>query len=90
MTREEQRAARLAKVEAEIAAHPLSSTPVTDAFAVIEKHGKENSVEITAELQERELPSLDELGRIQLKSTFSWWNLHRKKRALLRRLGRRG
>lgn len=88
MTRRDRAAARLAAVEVAIASHPLSSPPVRDAFEVIERHGKENSAEISRELSERDLPSLVELGRIQVRSTFSWWNLHRRQRALRKKLGR--
>ncbi|WP_314428299.1 hypothetical protein [uncultured Microbacterium sp.] len=78
--------ARMAAVQARIQDHPLSSEPVRDAFEVIERHGKENSDAITRELTERGLPSLDELGRLQIRYMFSWWRLNRRKRILERRM----
>lgn len=79
---------RLAAVEARIAEHPLSSGPVREAFAMIEHLGKDNQEAIAQELRERDLPGLDDLGRLQLRTTFSWWRLHRGRRKLLKRLGR--
>ena len=43
--------------------------------------------EISQELRERGLPSLEELGRIQLKTTVSWWKLHHDRRRLRKKLG---
>jgi hypothetical protein len=79
---------RLADVDAKISRHPLASTPVTEAFAVIEKHGKEQQDAIAQELRDRDLPALEELGRLQVRGSFSWWKLHRDRRALLKKLGR--
>jgi hypothetical protein len=79
---------RLAEVDRSIAVHPLASTPVREAFAVIERHGKEHRDAISLELHERNLPSLDELGRLQLRTSFRWWRLHRSRRSLLKKLGR--
>lgn len=74
-------------MKAKIAAHPLSSPPVKEAHAVIEAHGgKDESGELSRELKERGLPSLEELGKIQARTSFSWWRLHRKRRSLERRL----
>lgn len=78
---------RLAAVDERITHHPLSTAPVRDAFDVIERHGKENQEEISQELRERGLPSLEELGRIQLKTTVSWWKLHHDRRRLRKKLG---
>jgi len=87
--RHEELSRRIAEVDAQIAAHPLSSEPVTQAHAVIEAHGStDDSDAISRELASRGLPSLVELGRIQARSSFSWWRLHRKRRALLRRADR--
>ena len=77
---------RLAEVERSIAVHPLASTSVREAFAVIERHGKEHKDAISLELRERNLPSLDELGRLQLKTSFRWWRLHRNRRSLRKKL----
>lgn len=69
-----------------IAAHPLASPPVKSAFEVIERHGKENADVISTELAERGLPSLDELGKLQVRHMFSWWNVNRQARRLEKKL----
>jgi hypothetical protein len=79
---------RLAEINRAIAAHPLSSDSVKAAFDVIEKHGKEQKDAIASELDERGLPSLEELGKLQVRTMFSWWKLNRSRRVLLRKLGR--
>lgn len=78
---------KLERVRKKIDAHPLSSPPVKSAFEVIERHGKENSDAISKELSERGLPSLDALGKLQIRHMFSWWNINRQKRALEKKLG---
>lgn len=79
---------RLSAIDESISMHPLGSAPVREAFAVIEKHGKEHREAISQELFERDLPSLDELGKLQLTTTLGWWRLHRTRRSLLNKLGR--
>lgn len=88
MNRNENFARKLAAVDAAISSHPLASAPVKSAFEAIERHGKDNKEAISKELGERNLPSLDELGRIQIRNMFSWWKLHRSRRSLLKKLGR--
>jgi hypothetical protein len=79
---------RLTAVEGKLSEHPLSSDTVREAFAVIEKHGKENRGAISQELRERGLPTLDALGKIQARTSLAWWKLHRDRRSLLKKLGR--
>lgn len=86
MAAREQMVARMDRVQARIDCHPLSSSRVRSAFEAIERHGKENAGDIGVELAERGLPSLDELGRLQIRHMFSWWNLNRRKRALGRKI----
>lgn len=69
-----------------IDAHPLSSAPVRDAFEVIERHGKGNVDVISDELRGRGLPSLEDLGKLQARHTFSWWMLNHRRRSLEKRL----
>ncbi len=77
---------RLKTVNESIASHPLSSAPVREAFEVIERYGKTNVDAISDELRRRDLPSLEELGKVQARHTFSWWRLNRRRRSLEKRL----
>lgn len=81
--------ARLAEVEREIAAHPLASEAVTRAHAIIDSDGKGDPAELQRQLAAHGLPSPEELGRIQLAGTASWWSLHRQKRKLEAKIARR-
>lgn len=78
---------QLAEVNEAIEAHPLSSSQVKAVFEVVERHGRDNKEAIATELREWGLPSLEEMGRIQAKTSFSWWKLHRRRRKLMRKLG---
>lgn len=80
----------LAHLDSEIAAHPLASEPVTAAHAIIEQHGEENKEIIQQRLAEQNLPSLDEVGRLTAKHTFSWWKLHRARKKLIAKIERLG
>ena len=77
---------RLSRIDAKIAAHPLSSPAVKEAQAVIDSVGGEKDAASRA-LAERGLLSLDDLGRIVARGTLSWWNLHRQRNAVMKRLG---
>lgn len=77
-------AQRLERVQKRIDAHPLASAAVKSAGEVIDRHGKENVDAVSKELFERGLPSLVELGRLQVRHMFTWWNLHRRRRNLER------
>ena len=79
---------KLETVDAAIAAHPLSNEPVTSAHAVIESNGRDNKELVEHELAAQGLPGRAELGRIQLRSSYSWWNLHRQRSTLVKRISR--
>jgi len=76
----------LDKIETAIAAHPLASEPVLQSFEVIKRIGQENAELISEELEARGLPSLDELGKLQVRHGFSWARLHRKRKRLRNKL----
>jgi len=76
----------LDKIETAIAVHPLASEPVLQSFEVIKRIGQENAELISEELGARGLPSLDELGRLQVRHGFSWVRLHRKRKKVRNKL----
>lgn len=78
--------AKLAKTDGEIADPPLSSGRVKAAHALIDEMGKDDKDALEKELAAHDLPSLEELGRIQIKHTFSWWKLHRDRKKLVGKL----
>ena len=78
---------RLAEIDAKIASHPLSSPAVKDAQAVVDAQGGEKDA-ASRELSERGLPSLEELGKVVARGTASWWNLHRKRNRVIKKLER--
>lgn len=81
--------AQLHDVEQRIASHPLSSERVVEAHKLVEEHRGKDQGELSRELSERGLPSLKELGQIQLRNTASWWRLHYAKNRLSQRLRKR-
>lgn len=78
----------LEKIEMEIAQHPLASPAVRDSFEIIERVGKDDVEPIARELKERGLPSLDELGKLQLRHSLSWSRLHKKQRKIRQKLAK--
>ncbi len=76
---------KLEKIDAEITAHPLASGPVKEAQALIDANGGQDNDAVEVELAARDLPSLQELGKIQLAGTRSWWALHRRRKKLVKR-----
>ena len=80
--------ADIEEVDARIAAHPLSSAPVKAAHAIIESHGGNDKEAVSRELTEHDLPGLEELGRIQLVGSASWWRLHRDRNRLTKKIER--
>lgn len=78
----EQLTSRLQAVDAEIAAHPLASEKVKQAHAIVEARGETDKAEVDRQLTASGLPSLEELGKIQVKGTASWWALHRDKKKI--------
>lgn len=88
MKRDEAMRLYLDKLDSDIAKHPLASEPVRQSFEVIERLGEKNVEPIAQELRERNLPSLDELGKLQLRHGFSWNRLHRKRTKMQQKLHR--
>lgn len=80
--------AELREVEKSISAHPLASERVVEAQKLVEERKGADQEALSRELADRNLPGLDELGQIQLRSTASWWRLHRDQKRLMRRLQR--
>ena len=80
--------ARLEAVDAEIPSHPLSSKQVEAAQAIVEARENKDAEEVSRELAEQNLPSLEELGKIQVQSTVGWWKLHRKRNNLTKKIDR--
>ncbi|MBT2484264.1 MULTISPECIES: hypothetical protein [unclassified Microbacterium] len=84
----EQLMARLKQVEADIAAHPLASEHVKLAQAVVDNADDKDEVEVNRQLTERGLPRLEELGKIVVQGTASWWRLHRDKKRIEKKIGK--
>ena len=80
--------AKLEAVDAEIASHPLSSERVKAAQAIVEALGTKDTEKVSKELADQNLPSLEELGKVQVDSTMSWWKLHRKRNNLVKKIAR--
>lgn len=80
--------ADLLEVERQIGDNPLASERVVAAQSVVERNEGEGKEKISSILTERGLPSLEELGRVQLRNTTRWWRLHRQKKRLTRQLER--
>lgn len=80
--------ARLKQVEADIAAHPLASERVKLAQAVVDNADDKDEVEVNRQLTERGLPRLEELGKIVVQGTASWWRLHRDKKKIEKKIGK--
>lgn len=78
----EQLQTRLLDVDAQIAAHPLSSERVQRANEIVALKGVVGIEEVERLLAEQALPSLEELGQIQVAGTVSWWRLHRERRKI--------
>ncbi|ALJ21067.1 hypothetical protein [Microbacterium sp. No. 7] len=74
------------QIDARIEAHPLSAEEVRQAHAIIEARGDKDNAAIECELSANGLPSLEELGRIQVESTASWWRLHRERAKIAKRI----
>ena len=80
--------AKLRSLDARIAEHPLGSTAVKDAHAVITANAGAEKEVIARELAERGLPSLQELGSLQVRHSLTWWWLNRSKIAAESKLAR--
>lgn len=71
-----------------IADHPLSSEEVRQANSLIEQLDGQDPSVIDDALASRGLPSLQDLGRMQLKHGLAFGRLHRRRRKLEKMLGR--
>ena len=80
--------AELDEVNSLISDHPLASRRVRAAHEVVEGHGSRKSAEVDRDLAAKGLPSVSELGKVQMASTWSWWKLHRRKTTLEKRIER--
>ena len=78
--------AQLREIEDRLSRHPLASTRVREAHALIDAHPGEDPGRTSRKLAEKGLPELDELGALQLKSSISWWRLNRSKRKVTKKL----
>ncbi|MGY1855798.1 hypothetical protein [Modestobacter sp. SYSU DS0290] len=80
--------AELQQVEARISAHPLASQRVRAAQQVVDGRGSADAADVDRDLEAQGLPGVAELGRTQVSGTWSWWQLHRRKRQLETRIER--
>ena len=80
--------AELDEVNSLISDHPLASRRVRAAYEVVEGHGSRKSAEVDRDLAAKGLPSVSELGKVQMSSTWSWWKLHRRKLKLEKKIRR--
>lgn len=78
--------AKLEAIDAGIAAHPLASEKVKKVHRIVETHGDRSDDEIAQALALHGLPTLEELGKIQLEHTGSWWRLHRSRNRIITRI----
>lgn len=80
----------LQRFHAIIAENPLSSAPVNRSNEIIERIASEHVEEIAKELALKGLPSLDQLGMIQLRHGLSFALLHKQRIKTARKLQRMG
>jgi len=92
----EREAARIAD---EIARHPLASDAFTRAQSIIDQarasgarlsSGSSAAADVEARLAADGLPSLSEIGRLQVSGLRGWARLHRDQRRVREELRRRG
>lgn len=79
---------QLAEIQREISQHPFSDPEILGAQKLIENYKSLEPAEIDRRLSDEGLPSLETLGKNQLRHSFSWWNLHRKKRKVEAKISR--
>lgn len=78
--------AKLEAIDKSLARHPLASERVKKAHLVVGNRGDLDDATVARQLAEAGLPSLEELGKIQLEHTGSWWRLHRNRNRILRKI----
>lgn len=79
---------KLAAVEDGIHSHPFLGENHRQAQSGIEGPHRGDKEAVQRELTDRSLLPLEEVGKLTLKHTLSWWNLHRKRNRLRARLSR--
>jgi hypothetical protein len=79
----------LQEVEALISAHPLASQRIRAAHQLVDNRESGDAADIDQQLADQGLPSVEELGRVQVAGSWSWWKLHRRRRKLERKIERR-
>ncbi|MCJ1675048.1 MULTISPECIES: hypothetical protein [unclassified Rathayibacter] len=77
----------LRSIDDAIEAHPFRSETITRAFAVIEDGDGDKEL-ISARLREQGLPELQTIGASTLRYSLSWWWLHNRRRAAVRKIER--
>lgn len=82
--------AKLDSTNAAIARHPLASGRMTRAHAVVESTGSGDKDLVNEKLHEENLPGLVELGKTQVRHSFSWWKLHRNRNKIVKQLEKYG
>lgn len=80
----------LSAVNDQLDAHPFASPQVKRAHEIIDNRDDKDNAAVELELEKEGLPSLEELGRIQLKHTGSWWRLNRDRNKLLKQITKLG
>ncbi|MFC6356542.1 hypothetical protein [Luethyella okanaganae] len=78
--------AKLEEIDADIARHPIASEKVKKAHRIVENRGDKSDADLTHALAASGLPALEELGRIQLEHTGSWWRLHRARNKIITKI----
>ncbi|WP_307223706.1 hypothetical protein [Microbacterium arborescens] len=83
-----ERERELEEVLRRIAESPLSSEKFQEANSLIEQLDGEDPSVVNDSLASRGLPSLDALGKMQLKHGLAFGRLHRRRYKLEKKLGR--
>ena len=78
----------LAQVDALISAHPLASQRIRAAHEIVARNRTQGPAAVDRDLATAGLPSAVELGKAQVSGTWSWWQLHRRRRRLQRGIAR--
>lgn len=74
---------KISRLDSDIAKHPLASGPIAEAQSVIDAYKGQGEERIAECLAERGLPTLQEVGKVTLKSMISWGRLHRRRKKLV-------
>ncbi|GEB23228.1 MULTISPECIES: hypothetical protein [Bacteria] len=77
---------QLKDIDEELSSHPFSNTRVEEANSLVESMKGKDKEEIDRTLKDRDLPGLEELGKVTATGTYSWWKLHRSRAKILKKL----